>query len=144
MSLPVVSEPISVLHCRSRDVHWPEAHVSPVPDAPQPVPSGALTLAGQLGDVPEHTSAGSQVPVLGRQTVPLLAMWHCCVQHSSLEKSQTEPVVNLHVDGLQHGLLPQPCVPPQSQSSPDSTMPLPALAARDGSPRPCCWSGTAS
>ncbi len=116
---------MSVLHCRSREVHCPEAQLRPVPEVPHDVPSGALMLAGQLAEVPEQVSAGSQEPVLGRQTVPLLDNWHCWVQHSSFEKSQTEPVVNLHVLGLQQGLLLQPCGPPQSQSSPASTMPFP-------------------
>ncbi len=125
MSLPVVSEPISVLHCRSRDVHWPEAQLRPAPPAPQPEPSGALALGGQLAEAPEQVSTGSHEPVLGRHTVPLAARPHWRVQHSSLEKSQTEPAVNLQVAALQHGLPAQPWAPPQSQSSPASTMPLP-------------------
>lgn len=125
VSLPEDMLPIRVLHCRSRDVHWPEAQARPAPEAPQPVPSGAVTSAGQFGEAPVHVSCGSHTPVLARHTVPLLANLQEEVQHSSLAGSQTALVVNLQVVGLQQGLVPQPCVPPQSQSSPCSTMPLP-------------------
>src|SRR5437762_118539 len=121
VSLLVVRLPMSVLHCWSRDVHWPAAHCKPAPESPQDVPSSALRSAGHTGDVPEHVSSGSQTPVLARHTVPAPLNWHCCVQHSSLEKSHTLFVVNLHVVGLQHGLFAHPEVPPQSQSSPAST-----------------------
>ena len=58
------------------------------------------------------------------QTVPFVASWQF-EQQSSLESSQTEPLVNLHVLGSQQGSFLQPEAPPQSQSSPCSTMPFP-------------------
>lgn len=39
--------------------------------------------------------------------------------------SQTAVLTNLQVVASQHLLFPQPSTPPQSQSSPDSTIPLP-------------------
>jgi hypothetical protein len=51
--------------------------------------------------------------------------WQLEVQQSSFAGSQTEPDVNLHVFGSQQESPAQPSVPPQSQSSPGSTMPLP-------------------
>ena len=47
------------------------------------------------------------------------------LQQSSLESSQTAFVLNLQVVGSQQLLPAQFSVPPQSQSSPSSTMPLP-------------------
>src|SRR5690606_19231041 len=120
--LCVSSVAMNVLHCWPRLVHWPEAHVS---ESPQSVPSSAVLSAGQEPPVPEHFSSGSQGPVLARQTVSAPANWHWSVQHSSLAGSQMLFVVNLHVLGSQHGLFPHPSSPPQSHSSPASTMPLP-------------------
>jgi hypothetical protein len=47
------------------------------------------------------------------------------LQQSSLESSHTALFLNLHVDASQHALFPHWELPPQSQSSPASTMPLP-------------------
>lgn len=47
------------------------------------------------------------------------------MQHLSFDGSQTEPLVNLHVVGLQQLFPWQPCSPPQSHSSPVSTIPFP-------------------
>jgi hypothetical protein len=113
------------LHCWSRLVHWPEAHCKPLP---QESPLGVLMSAGQKGPVPEQVSCGSHWPVLARQTVELEANWQLR-QQSSLRSSQTEPVVNLQVVGLQQALPWQLAVPPQSQSSPDSTIPLPQMGS---------------
>lgn len=88
-------------------------------------PSGAVASAGQLGAVPVQVSCGSQTPVLARQTVLAEANWQDEVQQSSLLGSHTAFCTNLQVVGSQHELLPHPLVPPQSQSSPVSTMPLP-------------------
>jgi hypothetical protein len=65
------------------------------------------------------------MPVLARHIVPLEANWQLLVQQSSLLGSQTDCEVNLQVVGSQQGLLPHPEVPPQSHSSPASTMPFP-------------------
>jgi hypothetical protein len=46
-------------------------------------------------------------------------------QQLSLESSQTALSLNLQVDASQQELSLQPSSPPQSQSSPDSTIPLP-------------------
>ena len=88
------------------------------------VPSGAVRSGGQVAEVPVQVSAGSHTPLDDRQTVVLLESWQP-VQQSSLDGSHTAPCLNLHVVGSQHELLPQPWEPPQSQSSPGSTMPLP-------------------
>ena len=61
----------------------------------------------------------------GRQTIELDANWQLSVQQSSFEGSQTEFVVYLHVVGSQQLLSPHPSGPPQSHSSPISTIPLP-------------------
>lgn len=63
--------------------------------------------------------------MLGLQTVEFDAKPQVSVQQSSFEGSQTEFGVNLQVVGLQHGLSLHPVSPPQSQSSPASTIPLP-------------------
>jgi hypothetical protein len=102
-------------------VHCPLAHSRLLP---QPWPSGVVVSAGHVEFVPLHTSSGLHDPVLGRHTVPFVASWQPR-QHSSFASSHTDPVVNLHVFGSQHLLLPHPSVPPQSQSSPSSTIPLP-------------------
>lgn len=73
---------------------------------------------------PEQISCGSHTPVLALQTVPAVENWQL-VQQSSFEGSQTALFLNLHVVASQHVLLPQFAVPPQSHSSPSSTMPLP-------------------
>jgi len=62
--------------------------------------------------------------VLGLQTTPAVAKWQF-LQQSSLESSQTAEFLNLQVAALQQVLFPHDAVPPQSQSSPSSTMPLP-------------------
>jgi hypothetical protein len=62
--------------------------------------------------------------VLGLQTVSAEANWHD-LQHSSLESSQTAVALKRQVVGSQHALSPQPSTPPQSQSSPSSTIPFP-------------------
>ena len=46
-------------------------------------------------------------------------------QHSSIASSQADPCVYLQVKGLQHLLPAHEASPPQSQSSPSSTTPLP-------------------
>ena len=74
--------------------------------------------------MPLHVSCGSQGPWLARQTVEAEANWQS-LQQSSLESSHTALFLNLHVDASQHALLPHWELPPQSQSSPASTMPLP-------------------
>lgn len=109
------------------------------------IPSGAVASTGQVASDPEHTSSGSHSPVLyhrqsalaisprslmylpltARHTVPCEENWQVSWQQSSLLGSQTEPVVNLHVVGSQHVFEPQDSSPPQSQSSPLSTIPLP-------------------
>ena len=112
---------MTVLHCSLRLVHWPLAHFSPWP---QPDPSGRVWSVGHVAVLPVQRSSGSHDPVDGRHTVLADASWHL-EQQSSLESSHTAPLLNLHVVGSQHGLSPHPAVPPQSQSSPLSTMPLP-------------------
>ena len=112
-----------VLHCWSRDVHWPLAQDRPFP---QLLPFGAVWSGGQELELPVQTSCGSHTPVEGLQTVPAVFNWQLR-QQSSLASSHTEPDVYLHVVGLQHLSFPQPLVPPQSQSSPTSTMPLPQM-----------------
>jgi hypothetical protein len=109
------------LHCWSRDVHWPEAHLRPLP---QLSPSGVWLSAGQTAALPGQVSWGSQSPELSRQTVLELAYWQLR-QQSSLESSQTELPLYLQVEASQQGLSPQPCSPPQSHCSSPSTMPLP-------------------
>jgi hypothetical protein len=53
-----------------------------------------------------------------------------------LASSHTAPFLNLHVLASQHALVPQLAAPPQSQSSPSSTMPLPHCApVMSGTPR---------
>src|SRR5579859_3656036 len=47
------------------------------------------------------------------------------MQNESFESSHTDPVENLQVVGLQQLFPAQPAVPPQSHSSPSSTMPFP-------------------
>lgn len=69
-------------------------------------------------------SAMSQTPVLARQTVPWDEYWQL-EQQLSFESSQTALFLNLQVVASQQLLSPQPAVPPQSQSSPASTIPLP-------------------
>ena len=69
-------------------------------------------------------SVKSQGPELARQTLFEGANLQL-EQHSSFVSSQTEPLVNLQVAPLQQVLPPHPCVPPQSHSSPLSTIPLP-------------------
>lgn len=111
-------------------MHWPLAHWRPFVvelGREQDCPSGATMLAGQVPDVPVQVSAGSQIPVLERQIVPEVENWQD-EQQSSLASSHTAPEENLHVVGLQHGSSEQPEGPPQSQSSPSSTMPLPHWA----------------
>jgi len=103
-------------------VHCPDAQVR---ELPHDVPSGAVVSAGQVAAVPLQTSWGSQIPVLVRHTVPFEANWQVEVQQSSLLGSQTACDLNLQVVGSQHGLLPHPGTPPQSQSSPASTIPFP-------------------
>jgi hypothetical protein len=114
-----------ILHCWSRFVHCPDAHCRPFPHE---LPSGFFTSAGQNAEVPEQVSCGSHCPVLARQTVEADANWQLR-QQSSLRSSQTDPVVNLQVVGLQHALPWQFAVPPQSQSSPVSTIPLPQMGS---------------
>jgi len=114
-----------VLHCKSRELHCPDAHVSPSVEFPHDWPSGALTSAGQTALLPEQVSCGSQAPVELRQTVPELAKAQVDMQQSSLLGSQTAFALNLQVVASQHGLFPQPSTPPQSQSSPCSTIPFP-------------------
>jgi hypothetical protein len=92
---------------------------------PHAWPSGALASAGQMALLPEQVSCGSQDPVEARQTVPEFAKAQVEVQQSSLLGSQTALVWNLQVVGSQQGLFPQPATPPQSQSSPCSTIPFP-------------------
>jgi len=62
--------------------------------------------------------------VPARQIRSLLEIWQL-LQQSSFASSQTAPDLNLQVEASQHWLLPQLSAPPQSQSSPSSTMPLP-------------------
>jgi len=121
VSLLDVYVPMTDLHCRFRLVHCPDAHCNPLP---QDWPSGAVTSDGQLEEFPVHVSAGSQDPVLARHILPADASWQSW-QQSSLLSSHTAPDLNLHVDASQHALSPQPPGPPQSHSSPGSTMPLP-------------------
>lgn len=75
--------------------------------------------------VPLQVSCGSQTPVDGRHTAPAAAYLQLEVQHSSLLGSHWELAVNLHVVGTQQVLFPHPLTPPQSHSSPASTIPLP-------------------
>jgi hypothetical protein len=82
---------------------------------------------GQVEELPVHFSSMSHSPVLARQTVFAEENWQE-VQQPSFASSQTEPSVNLQVLASQHLLSPQPSEPPQSQSSPSSTMPLPHCA----------------
>ena len=97
----------------------PPAHCSPLAHV---VPSATWPSAGQVALVPVHVSAVSQRgSTAGRQTCVDGASWHDDVQQAELVGSQTEPEVNLQVVGLQHA----DCWPPESQSSPGSTMPLP-------------------
>ncbi len=112
---------MTVLHCKSREVHCPLVHLSPLP---QSSPSGAVTSFGQEEDEPEQRSSGSQESVLARQTVSALAKRQLR-QQSSLESSHSALGLKRHVPGSQHALSPQPSSPPQSHSSPSSTMPLP-------------------
>jgi hypothetical protein len=81
---------------------------------------------GQELEFPEQVSAMSQAFVLARQTVLAGVNWQL-VQQLSLESSQTALFLNLHVFASQQALLAQFSSPPQSQSSPVSTMPLPHL-----------------
>lgn len=80
---------------------------------------------GQEDEFPVQVSTGSHDPVLARQTVVLEEYWHVELQQSSLDGSHTEAVVYLQVAASQHALPLHPDSPPQSQSSPVSTMPLP-------------------
>lgn len=125
VSLLPRTEPRTVLHCRSRLVHCPLAQARPV-SLPllQLVPSDRCLSAGQSPVVPEQTSATSQGPAAARQVVLAAANWQP-VQQASFESSHTAVLLNLQVVGSQHLLSPHPAVPPQSQSSPLSTMPLP-------------------
>jgi len=109
------------LHCVSRLVHSPEAHCKPLP---QSWPSGAVLSAGQAPPSPGQTSLGSHVPVLARHTVPFAENWQL-EQQESFASSQTAPFTNLQVDASQQGSSPQPASPPQSHSSPLSTIPFP-------------------
>lgn len=81
---------------------------------------------GQVLELPVHVSAMSQAPVLARHTVFAGENWHL-LQQLSLESSQTALFLYLHVFASQQGLSAQLASPPQSQSSPASTMPLPHL-----------------
>lgn len=106
-------------------MHCPLAQVSPVVfPLVQLWPSATNWSAGQAPDDPEQTSAISQGPVLARQVVFAALNWQL-EQHASLESSQTALSLNLQVVGSQQALSPQAAVPPQSQSSPLSTIPLP-------------------
>lgn len=102
-------------------MQWPLAHFKP---PVQLVPSVAVLSAGHVAEEPVHISAGSHSPVLGRQVCVDGANWQL-LQHSSLESSQTALFLNLQVAASQHWFPAQLAVPPQSQSSPASTMPLP-------------------
>lgn len=141
-----MNDPIKLLHCKSRDVHWPLAQVRESPAAPQlePIdlvsdvyfdqttgdeferdsPSGVVASVGQVGLLPVHLSSGSHSPVLALHTSSADANWQP-LQQSSFESSQTALFRNRQVRGSQHWLPPQFSSPPQSQSSPVSTIPLP-------------------
>lgn len=109
-------------HCKSREVHCPEAHSRL---SPQDSPSLLCESSGHVALLPVHVSWGSHLPVLSRHTVPFDANWHEEVQHSSLVGSHWALPLNLQVLASQQLLSPHPSSPPQSQSSPLSTMPLP-------------------
>lgn len=64
-------------HCRSREVHTPEAHAKLATRcSSQASPSGCMTSSGHVVEFPSHNSSGSQAPLLPRQTKPLDAGWH--------------------------------------------------------------------
>jgi hypothetical protein len=88
------------------------------------VPSFWYWSLGQALELPVHVSAMSQTPVLARQTVPDEEYWQL-EQQLSFESSQTAPDLNLQVVASQQALSSHASVPPQSQSSPASTMPFP-------------------
>lgn len=121
VSLPPSRLPINIWHWRSLLVHCPLAQARPFP---HDSPSGLFLSGGQLGDLPVHFSSGSQGPVLALQTLSLDLYWQFS-QHSSFESSQTALALNLHVRASQQGLPLHEASPPQSQSSPSSTIPFP-------------------
>jgi hypothetical protein len=71
-----------------------------------------------------QTSSTSQIPVIALQTVFGESNWQL-EQHDSRESSHTALSLYLQVVGSQQELFPQDCSPPQSQSSPASTIPFP-------------------
>lgn len=77
--------------------------------------------------MPVHVSAVSQrASLAGRHTWVLGAKLHWSVQHALLSGSHTALFLNLHVCASQQvELEPKP----GSQSSPDSTMPLPHICS---------------
>ena len=129
-----------VLHCISLEVHCPLMHVKPFEHE---IPSSLTTSLGHEAEDPVQRSSGSHSPVEGRQTWSVPENWQL-LQQSSLESSHTELFLNLHVAASQQ-LFPAhllfsvtkccavewgtsyPSDPPQSQSSPVSTIPFPHL-----------------
>lgn len=47
------------LHCSSRLVHMPAAHLRPIPEGPQPLPFSANLSSGQWTSFPEQRSSSS-------------------------------------------------------------------------------------
>lgn len=77
-----------------------------------------------MPSLPVQVSSRSQTPVLARQTVLAGVNWQD-VQQESLLSSQTLEPMKRQVVGLQQEFPRQPLSPPQSQSSPLSTIPFP-------------------
>ena len=89
------------------------------------LPLGENTSVGHVEEFPVHVSAVSQLAsLLGLHTCVDGANPHWDVQHGLLSGSHNAPERNLQVLASQHGeSLPDP----GSQSSPDSTIPLPHI-----------------
>jgi hypothetical protein len=105
------------------EVHIPLAHARP---DPQESPFGLNVSVGHEDELPVHVSATSHCAFFAaRHTVVLGANPHEEVQHVLDVGSHTAPDANLHWAVQQDVPVTVPLVEPGSQSSPDSTIPLP-------------------